>query len=94
MPLLILTAFLVIGAGALAVTMRDSRSKCEQRARFISDYPSREASVLAVIDKDQYREIRDARGRTGVVHAVRAVMRDYPGITLGEATEVINKLDM
>jgi hypothetical protein len=88
----VVLGLVLFGLVAMVVgTLRARRTKRDQRARYLSDYPSLE-SLLATIDKDKYREIRDNNGRTGIVHATRAVMRDFPGITLQEAADVAKSL--
>jgi hypothetical protein len=63
----------------------------DSRARHLSEYPSLE-SLLVLMDKGKYREIPDSNGPTDTVHATRAILRDFPGITLKEAVDVAKSL--
>jgi hypothetical protein len=84
LPLIALLA-VVIG-----VTL-DSRKKRAKRTAHLGTYPSIDA-LRPVVDAAKYRAIRDNGGRTGEVQAARALMRDYPGLTLTEAATLARSL--
>lgn len=90
MPVVLLLVVVVVVIAVLALARE--RVRAERRAKFLAEYPLL-GSVLAMCDKDRYRAIRDAHGRAGQMYAIRAVMKDFPGITLFEAIEVVDKLD-
>lgn len=79
-------------AATLAGSGRKSKLKRERRERHLAAYPSTH-DVVASMDTEKYTRIRDTRGRAGIVHAVRALMRDFPGLTLEEAADVAKSLD-